>query len=127
LNVDAVKLVQEQDPAARFDGARELIEALEKFLGPEVTSRPDEWILKYLDDEVLLEPAHSVANLKFTQPAPPYAFWGMVGMGILAGLSLLGATYSWGHRAGQFYQIEQQKAVEQLELKAKAREKRSHR
>ncbi len=112
-----------QDPAARFDGVRELIGALEKFLGPQISSRPEEWILKYFDDEVLLQAAVDVSGLR-TKESSGASFWLTTALGVLATLSLLGAAYSWGHRKGRTYQIEQQSAVEQTDLRAKSFQKR---
>lgn len=114
-----------QDPSARFDGVRDLIGALERFLGPEITGRPEEWILKYLDEEVLLEAAIPVAELKIGKASSPNLWWLTVAMGVIAALSLIGAAYSWGHRSGRTYQMQQQAAVDLLDAKAKSREKRA--
>jgi eukaryotic-like serine/threonine-protein kinase len=105
-----------QDPASRFGGARGLIVALESYLGPEISSRPEEGILKFLDDEALLKAATPIAA-----PLRPHRSrairWTVAGALFLA---LVGASYLWGHRTGRKYQASQQRAVDILEAKAKA-------
>lgn len=106
-----------QDPDARFDGARGLIVALEAFLGPEISSRPEERILKFLDDEALLKSAAPVASLSSRRRKRSLPWWPL---SIFLSIALASAMYWWGHRTGRKYQASQQQAVDLLEAKSKA-------
>jgi serine/threonine-protein kinase len=107
-----------QDPNARFDGTRELIAALENFLGAEISSRPDDVILKFLDDEVLVESSTPVVDLR-----PPQRRWRkhLPWVTVVGGLALLCGVYFLGHSLGRQYQRGQQSAVDLLEMKQKGR------
>ncbi len=104
-----------QDPAARFDGARSLIVALESYLGPEISSRPEEGILKFLDDEVLLKAATPLAAPSRVRRARSLRWM----IAVVLAISLVGVSYAWGHRTGRKFQASQQQAVDLLDAKSK--------
>ncbi len=112
------------DPHARFDGVRELIDALEKFLGPEVSSRPEDLILKYLDDEVLVETNIAIHDprLKKRNGYAPYIPWvaGVLAVAVGLGIFLLGQAM------GIQYQRDQQSAVDALDAKGRSRRTPNH-
>lgn len=110
------------DPAARWDGARELVAALEMFLGPEISSRPEELVLKYLDDEVLIKAAVPPEELK--RRSVKLSWKWLPWVAVVLGIGLLWAAYAFGHRAGQNYQRQQQAAVDALDAKAKAKDRK---
>jgi serine/threonine protein kinase len=111
------------DPGARFDGAGELIDALEKFLGPEISSRPEDLVHKFLDDEVLIEsntPVHDPRTRKTVQRAwVPWA----IGAGVVL---ILWGVYLLGYSVGQQYQRDQQAAVDALDAKSHGKRVPNH-
>lgn len=107
-----------QDPDARFNGCRELIAALERFLGAQITSRSEELILKFLDDEVLIESQTPVADLRL--PKPQIQWWLPLGIAISA-VVFIWSIFTLGYRSGRRFQIQQHSVADSLEAKAKAK------
>ena len=111
------------DPGARFDGVRQLILALEGFLGPGISSRPEELILKFLDDEALLSQPVNITELKYG--AKRGSDWWMAGAVAAAGFALALGFYSWGYRSGRQIERREQAAVQALDAKALSRSPKS--
>ncbi len=103
-----------QDPDARYEGVRELIAELEKFLGPTYSSRPEELILRFLDEEVLLESKIALQELKPLRAPAKWIPWA-IAVGI--GASLWG-MYTLGFSVGEQHQRDQQAAVDALYKKS---------
>jgi eukaryotic-like serine/threonine-protein kinase len=112
------------DPHARFDGVRELIDALEKFLGPEVSSRPEDLILKYLDDEVLVETTMTIHDPRVKERGGHNAYLPWIGA-VLA-LAMVCGVYLLGHSMGAQYQRDQQAAVDALDAKGRTKRTPNH-
>jgi serine/threonine-protein kinase len=91
-----------KDPEKRFKGVKPLIRALEKYLGPERSSHAEDVILKYLDEEALLNPSVSYTAV---EPSETGTHALLKSRSVLAaGLALMfigfGCGYLLGHSRG---------------------------
>ncbi len=108
-----------QDPAERFDGVVAFLDALERYLGPTISNRPEEVVLKFLDDEALVKSDLHLHPLKLTgYTRKPWMKW----LAIPLVLGAIAVAYGFGHRRGVSHQQSQQAAVDALDAKAKSKD-----
>ncbi|MBY0372082.1 serine/threonine protein kinase [bacterium] len=103
------------DPADRYDSVRDLIVALEAYLGPHISSHPEELIMRFLDTEALLAIPSTTGELKHK---PSGLSWPLVAAGAAAALFLGIGLYYTGYRSGRLVGHAEQAAVQALDAKS---------
>lgn len=86
-----------RDSDDRYDGMKELVSELERFLGPYDTTHTEDRVLKYLDDEALLTPA---VEYHWQEESPSHRFlrrrWPWLAGMAATFLVAIALGYRWG-------------------------------
>ncbi len=85
------------DPDDRYSEVKEIIVELERFLGPTRSSRAEEFVLQYLDEEALLTPS---VSYQYTEEEATTWFARMGWKWMLTALVSLGAVFAGGYFLG---------------------------
>lgn len=97
-----VRRCLQTDPKKRFESVRELIEALETFLGPTKRTLAEDLVLKFLDEEALLTPTvpYKAEAAPEEQTLPMKMSWQMVVIAIVVSIVVFVGGYFFGKQAG---------------------------
>jgi eukaryotic-like serine/threonine-protein kinase len=97
-----VKRCLQADPKKRFDSVKELIDALELYLGSHKKSLAEDIVLKFLDEEALLTPTvpYKTDNIPEQETAPIRLSWRLLVPALAIAILIFAGGWYMGKQAG---------------------------